>query len=177
MSALDERAIGLASSHTVSFGTDSNSLAGSGCLLANPLTTKKAALVSCHESLNVFHQEVEVKPIGWTLLHSKLEIQASGLFILGVGHKCSDASFFRDTEATLESILEETLANALSLVVLIDSKPCHEENGNRVLGEPLCHAFRSFVVENGADRERVIADDAVPIKAHKGSGAPVGLVG
>ena len=44
MSALDERAIGLASSHTVSFGTDSNSLAGSGCLLANSPYNKEGCL-------------------------------------------------------------------------------------------------------------------------------------
>ena len=79
--------------------------------------------------------------------------------MLGIDQHRHNADLPRDTQASLQGVQEEIRSEPAALRGAIHGETRQARNGNRKAGETLCRPRRQIFPLNGADRNRVIAED------------------
>ena len=109
----------------------------------------------------ILHEQHQVHRIDGCGFEIELQVEPSGVLVNGMDEQSADANGISSLRGSYQRIEQQSLSEALALLLVIDRKAAQESKADRVIGETLDHSRRGIVAADAAGSERVIPDDEI----------------
>jgi len=117
----------------------------------------------------ILQQQDQLPFVLWRRLEAKTAIERLGICVDGVCQQSPDTRVLSYRDRPADSVLQQTDAKTLPLVVEIDGKPRQNEQRDRVLAHPATNPLGRVERVDLADGQAEVPGNAIPIADDEGS--------